>query len=228
MQGHAIDFDTANPATALLTISGNTLTNIAATGIRVRFNVGSPGGSVAITNNTITNVGFDTNDSPGIDLEAAGASNVNSLVDLNSVDTADRAGIAVQSSGTATHSSTIDTNTVSNTSAGDPTRGGINLDANNTSTLNASVQNNVLVNNGAGNGIDASSGGDGVAALVCLDFAGNNSDTGFTLDNNPAELSVLQVEAADAAALAANNTGAFTFNPAVANISFVPVGTCGF
>ncbi len=227
VQGHGLDFDTANPATTSLAVNGNTFTNIAATGIRVRFNVGSLDGSTAISSNTITNVGVDTNDSPGIDLEAAGASNVNSLVNLNTVDTADRAGIAVQASGTATHSSIIDGNTVSNTSAGDPTRGGINLDANNTSTLNASVQNNTLTLNSADNGIDVSSGGDGVAALVCLDFAGNTSDTGFTLDNNPGEGSVLQVEGTQAT-LEAGNTGAFTFIPNVAAISFVAVGTCGF
>jgi hypothetical protein len=226
-QGHGLDFDTANPATALLTISGNILTDIAGTGIRVRYNVLSPGGSTAISSNIITRVGIVGDDSRGIDLEATGTSDVNSLVNLNTVTTAGRAGIAVQSTLTATHSSIIDGNTVTDTSSADATRGGINLDANNTSTLRASVQNNILTLNSPGNGIDASSGGDGVAALVCLEFAGNSSDTGFTLDNNPGEGSVLQVEGTQAT-LEAGNTGIFTYTPAVANISFVPVGTCGF
>ncbi len=226
VQGHGIDFDTAAIASALLTISGNTLNNIAGTGIRVRYNVGSPGGSAAISSNTISNVGTDGNDSPGIDMEATGTSNVNSLVNLNSVDTAGRAGIAVQSNLTAVHSSTVIDNTVNNTSNADPDRGGINLDANNTARLNVSVQNNILTANSLDNGVDVSSGGDGVIAIVCLDMAGNTSDTGFTLDNNQVEGSVLQVEGTQTI-LEAGNTGVFTYNLNVGAIDFVPPGTCG-
>jgi hypothetical protein len=217
-----IEFLSAAPA--LLTVSGNTLTNIADTGIRVQYNAGSSGGSVAISSNAVTNVGVVGNDSPGIDLET-NAAILTSLVNLNTVDTAGRAGIAVQSNLAGTHSSIISGNTINNTSNADATRGGLNLDANDAgSTLNASIQNNTLTLNSAGNGVDISTGA-GVGNSVCIDFLGNNSDTGFELDNTSA--TALQVEGSQVA-LEAGNTGAFIYNPNVGAISFVAVGTCLF
>ncbi len=178
------------------TIANNTLSNIVETGILIQY---SGSGTVDIDTNILTSeVGTDIG-SRGIDVDAVGALNITSTIRNNQVGSA--AGTQIG-------------------------RSGIQVQASGSGQHTASVQNNTVRNTGA----DGSSGIEVQSSLatssICLRMTGNDSDNGFTLDNNAFAAVNLQAEGPLQADLEAANTGVFTYLDAVANISFVAVGTC--
>jgi hypothetical protein len=201
---NAVDIVTT-AAGANFTITENIVRNALNTGIRIQF-TGAGGGTVAVTNNTLTNIGTVAG-RRGIDVDAAGAAPVTTTISGNIVDNSAlgvaqiaRSGIQVNAS-TASHAVRITGNTVLNANPA-PADGGIQAQ------ITAPIA-------------------PALPSSLCLQMTGNNTGSGFVLDNRP--LGTFQIEGANAAGLqAANNNIAFTFLNNVNDFTFVPAGTCGF
>jgi len=109
-------------AGANIAISGNTMSGVIETGVRVQF-TGAGGGTLSVTGNTLTNVGTDPN-RRGIDVDAAGTAPVTSTISGNIVDNTGvasigRSGIQVNASSTGPHAARVTGNTVNNANPGE-------------------------------------------------------------------------------------------------------------
>jgi hypothetical protein len=180
-------------------LTGNTLNNVLDSGIRVQF---PGGGKVAVTNNTLTNIGTAVN-RRGIDVDGAGTAVISgNTVDNSAAGVAaiSRSGIQVNASGNLKAS--VTGNTIKNAT---PADGGIQAQT----TIPASLLCLRMTGNTTANG-----------------FILDNRNTGNLPASFRIEGGALGIRADFEAAN--TNTGLFTYLLTPAAVSFVPVGTCGF
>lgn len=179
-----------------LTISGNTLNRVSETGIRVQF---ASGGTVAVTNNTLTDVGTIAG-SRGIDIDGAGTTTISgNSVDNTGGTAVTRSGIQLNATGTLAAS--VIGNTVLNAGS-EGGEGGIEAQTAAAATLCLRM---------TGNTTDSG---------FILDNRGTN--------NTPASFQIEGPERTDFEAANLLTGGIFDYLLDINAVSFVPIGTCGF